>query len=95
MYSTEFELIRQAFHHKCPANAKSIPIDETLKKVIEDAHNEARNDIAGGNQKLDSGARVCELKYCKILEKPATAHSNYCVFEHDKERETGVFLCDL
>ncbi|XP_065365201.1 antigen 5 like allergen Cul n 1-like [Calliphora vicina] len=80
------------FDASCPADAKMVNINDSLKKILVDAHNAKRNFIAGGgDSKLSPACRMATMQWDDELAAVAAFNVKQCKMQHDKCRNTDAF----
>ncbi|XP_037818682.1 antigen 5 like allergen Cul n 1-like [Lucilia sericata] len=80
------------FAPSCPADAEMVTIDDNLKQVLVDAHNEKRNFIAGGGDARHSPAcRMATMEWDDELAAIAALNVKQCQMNHDRCRNTDAF----
>uniref|UniRef100_A0A023EMP6 Venom allergen-1 n=1 Tax=Aedes albopictus TaxID=7160 RepID=A0A023EMP6_AEDAL len=81
----------QKFGTPCGKDAKYITMDNKLKTIILNKHNELRAEIARGMYGFPQAARMPTLAWHDELAKVSTYNARNCTLEHDKCRNTKEF----
>ncbi|KAI9589994.1 antigen 5 like allergen Cul n 1-like [Glossina fuscipes] len=80
------------FAPTCPANHSIINIDDKMKEIILDLHNEKRNYIAGGSDRIHTPAcRMATMQWDNELAYLAELNVKQCKMAHDKCHNTKAF----
>ncbi|XP_065364366.1 antigen 5 like allergen Cul n 1-like [Calliphora vicina] len=80
------------FDASCSGDAKMVNINDSLKKLIVDAHNAKRNFIAGGgDSKLSPACRMPTMQWDNELAAVAAYNVKQCKMAHDKCHNTDAF----
>ncbi|KNC32017.1 hypothetical protein FF38_10695 [Lucilia cuprina] len=80
------------FAESCSNDAKIVPLTDSLKQVLVDAHNAKRNFIAGGGDpNHDPACRMATMQWDDELAAIAAFNVKQCKMQHDKCRNTDAF----
>ncbi|XP_055633839.1 uncharacterized protein LOC129774168 [Toxorhynchites rutilus septentrionalis] len=76
----------------CGAKAEMVVLDDKLKTLIVDKHNQLRSKIASGKQApYPQAARMATMQWNAELADIAVHNARSCNFAHDKCRNTNAF----